>query len=82
MVDVRATEAERFYEDDEDPEEVFAAFDAGPKGRTTSPSGPITTHGLDRLRHEIAVALRRIANAVESPHARALSTRAPVPQRV
>ncbi len=37
MVSVRAEEAERFYEEDEDPREVFAAFDAAQKGRTAPP---------------------------------------------
>jgi hypothetical protein len=30
-------EASRFYEEDEDPKKIFAKFDAGPKGVTTSP---------------------------------------------
>lgn len=31
-------EAERFYEADEDPEEIFAKFDAGHKGVTAAPA--------------------------------------------
>jgi hypothetical protein len=31
-------EADRFYEDDEDPDEIFAKFDAGPKSVTTAPT--------------------------------------------
>jgi hypothetical protein len=34
MESVKVEEAARFYEEDEDPREVFAAFDAGQKGRT------------------------------------------------
>ena len=41
MESVKVEEAERFYEEDEDPREVFAAFDAGQKGRT----GPPRDHG-------------------------------------
>jgi hypothetical protein len=37
MVTVKAEEAERFYEEDEDPREVFATFDAAQKGRTAPP---------------------------------------------
>lgn len=31
-------EAEHFYEDDEDPRKIFAAYDAGPKGITRAPA--------------------------------------------
>jgi hypothetical protein len=31
-------EASRFYEDDEDPEKIFAKFDAGPKSVTSAPT--------------------------------------------
>jgi hypothetical protein len=31
-------EAYRFYEEDEDPEKIFAKFDAGPKSVTTAPT--------------------------------------------
>jgi hypothetical protein len=31
-------EANRFYEDDEDPEKIFAKFDAGPKSVTVTPT--------------------------------------------
>jgi len=31
-------EANRFYEDDEDPKKIFAKFDAGPKSVTTAPT--------------------------------------------
>jgi hypothetical protein len=37
MVSMRAEEADRFYEEDEDPRELFAAFDAAQKGRTVPP---------------------------------------------
>jgi hypothetical protein len=33
-------EAYRFYEEDEDPEKIFAKFDAGPKSVTTAPTYP------------------------------------------
>jgi hypothetical protein len=39
MIGVRAEEAENFYEEDEDPKEVFVAFDAAEKGRTAPPDG-------------------------------------------
>lgn len=66
MIGVRAEEAERFYEEDEDPGEVFSAFDAAKKGRTTPRIGQHTGPQWSvKLRHEIAVFLRRIANIVE-----------------
>ena len=37
MKGMRAEEAGRFYEEDEDPDEVFASFDAAEKGRTAPP---------------------------------------------
>jgi len=37
MMSVRVEEAEYFNEEDEDPKEVFAVFDAGEKGRTAPP---------------------------------------------
>jgi hypothetical protein len=39
MTRMKAEEAERFYEEDEDPDEVFATFDAAAKGRTAPPGG-------------------------------------------
>jgi hypothetical protein len=75
MTYMKAEEANRFYEEDEDPHAVFDAFDAGEKGRTTAPE---SASGRDRpvawgrrLRHELARALRRVANAIDSPRARA-----------
>jgi hypothetical protein len=55
MGSVRAEEADRFYEEDEDPREVFADFDAGRKGRTAPPCdhGASSTWSA-RLRFEIA----------------------------
>jgi hypothetical protein len=38
MADMTPEEAERFYEDDEDPQKIFAAFDAAPKGVTAPPA--------------------------------------------
>jgi hypothetical protein len=37
MIGVRVEEAENLYEEDEDPKEVFVAFDAAEKGRTAPP---------------------------------------------
>jgi hypothetical protein len=67
MRGMRAEEAERFYEEDEDPAEVFAAFDAAEKGLTASPAGdprPLPGRSV-RLRHDIAAFLRRIANLID-----------------
>jgi hypothetical protein len=71
MVSVKAEEAERFYEEDEDPREVFATFDAAQKGRTAPPRD----HGASspwsaRLRFEIAAVLRRLAKIIEPSHVR------------
>jgi hypothetical protein len=63
MVSVRAEEADHFYEEDEDPGEVFAAFDAAPKSRTAPPTNRSGTSA--RLRLEIAKVLRRLASAIE-----------------
>jgi hypothetical protein len=38
-------EADRFYEEDEDPEKIFAKFDAGRKGVTTAPGYAGQTSG-------------------------------------
>ena len=66
MIDVKAEEAERFYEEDEDPGEVFSAFDAAKKGCTAPPVGEHTGPQWSvKLRHEIAVFLRRMANVIE-----------------
>lgn len=71
MVSMKAKEAKRFYEDDEDPQDVFAAFEAGQK-ELTAPRAEHSPGGLvRRMRHELAVALRRLANIVEPPRARA-----------
>jgi hypothetical protein len=35
---MRPEEAYRFYEEDEDPDKIFAKFDAGPKSVTSVPS--------------------------------------------
>jgi hypothetical protein len=37
MVSMKAEEARGFYEEDEDPAQVFALFDAASKGRTEAP---------------------------------------------
>jgi hypothetical protein len=70
MTSVKAEEAERFYEEDEDPKEVFATFDAAEKGRTAPPRGTRPAWA-EKLRHEIAAMLRRIANIIEPSHMRA-----------
>ena len=63
MTRMKAVEAERFYEEDEDPDEVFATFDAAAKGRTAPPGGERpTSRWPEKIRHEIAVALRRSAH--------------------
>jgi hypothetical protein len=71
MMGVKAEEAERFYEEDEDPEEVVSAFDAAKKGRTTPPVGqrPGPRWSV-KLRHEIAAFLRRIANVIKQSPSR------------
>jgi hypothetical protein len=38
MAGMTPEEAENFYEEDEDPREVFAWFDAGPHGITARPA--------------------------------------------
>jgi hypothetical protein len=71
MVGVRVDEADRFYEEDEDPREVFAAFDAGRKGRTAPPRDrDASSTRSARLRFEIAAVLRRLAKAIEPSHVR------------
>lgn len=71
MISVRAEEAEHFYEEDEDPKEVFAAFDAAEQGRTAPPDA---RHGVKqwqvRLRLAFADALRRLAKIIEPSHVR------------
>jgi hypothetical protein len=71
MIGVKAEEAERFYEEDEDPVEVFATFDAAKKGRTAPPTGqhPVPRR-FARLRHEIAAFLHRMANIIEQSPSR------------
>jgi hypothetical protein len=39
MAGMTPEEAENFYEEDEDPAEVFAWFDVGPHGVTAPPAG-------------------------------------------
>ncbi len=71
MVNVKAEEAERFYEEDEDPGEVFAAFDAAQKGRTAPPHDRRPSSPWSgRLRLGIAVGLRRLARFIEPSHVR------------
>jgi hypothetical protein len=71
MMSVKADEAERFYEEDEDPGEVFAVFDAAEKGRTTPPEGRRSpSPWWARLRVEVAAVLRRLAKLIEPSHVR------------
>ena len=70
MTGVQPHEAERFYEEDEDPARVFALFDAGQKSQTRRPGGPEGSPGLRKLaglRQRLAVALRRAADAIKPP---------------
>jgi hypothetical protein len=75
MTSMRAEEAERFYEEDEDPKEVFTVFDAAEKGLTalpTPPSGERRPVRLaERWRHAVAGVLRQAANSIEPPGMRA-----------
>jgi hypothetical protein len=68
---VRVEDAEHFYEEDEDPCEVVAAFEAADKGLTAPPRKRSIGQRLGKARHEVAMALRRLANLIEpSPHTR------------
>jgi hypothetical protein len=70
MASVKPHEAERFYEEDEDPARVFAAFDAGEKGQTQRAGQTGQSPWASRLagiRHRLAGALRRAADVVEPP---------------
>jgi hypothetical protein len=70
MTGVKPHEAERFYEEDEDPARVFALFDAGQKSQTQRPGRPGPSPRLGKLaglRQRLAVALRRAADAIEQP---------------
>jgi 4-alpha-glucanotransferase len=72
MTRMKAEEAERFYEEDEDPAEVFATFEAAVKGQTAPPGDERPTpRWPEKIRHQVAAALRRVANLIESPHMRA-----------
>src|SRR5450755_1770088 len=71
---MKAEEANRFYEEDEDPSEVFALFDAAEKGRTSPPTAGSERDSADwtrRIRHGMARILRRAANVIEPSHIRA-----------
>ena len=70
MTGVKPEEAERFYEEDEDPAQVFALFDAGQEGHTARPgqTEPSPVAGkLAALRQHIATALHRAADLIEPP---------------
>ena len=72
MAGVKPEEAERFYEEDEDPARVFAHFDAGQTDQTKRPvhAEPPPAHGkLAGVRERVAMALRRAADIIEPPRA-------------
>jgi hypothetical protein len=63
---VIAGEAEHFYEEDEDPEKIFALFEAGKKRFTAAARDiRLTAHWLGQARHELAAGLRHRANFIE-----------------
>ena len=71
MVNVKVEDAKHFYEEDEDPREVFAAFEAADKGLTAPPRQRPATQWLGKARQVVAIGLRRLANLIEpSPHPR------------
>ena len=66
MRGMKASEAEHFYEEDEDPEKIFALFDAGKKGLTAPPREiHLPSQWLGTVRRELAIGLRRLANFIE-----------------
>ena len=68
---VRVEEAEHFHEEDEDPKQIFATFDAAEKGRTGPPD---TEHAAQqwqvRLRLALADVLHRLARLIEPSRVR------------
>jgi hypothetical protein len=71
MIGVRVEEAEHFYEEDEDPKKVFAAFDAAEKGHTAPPDAMSGSQQWQvRLRLAVADVLRRLAKVIEPSHVR------------
>jgi hypothetical protein len=66
MIGMKASEAEHFYEEDEDPQKIFGLFEAGKK-RVTAPPRDVrlTSQWLGKVRHEFAVGLRHLANLIE-----------------
>jgi hypothetical protein len=70
IVNVKVEEAERFYEEDEDPRKVFAAFDAAQKGRTAPPHDGQASSPWSKVRREIAAVLRRLARVIEPSQVR------------
>jgi hypothetical protein len=71
MISVRVEEAEHFHEEDEDPKQIFATFDAAEKGRTAPPD---TSHDAQqwqvRLRLALADVLHRLARLIEPSRVR------------
>jgi hypothetical protein len=65
MVSVKVEDAENFYEEDEDPQEIFAAFEAADKGLTAPPRQQVPTSWFGKVRSEIAIGLRRLAKLIE-----------------
>ena len=71
MISVRVEEAEHFYEEDEDPKEIFAVFDSAEKGHTAPPgAGRGAQQWQVRLRLAVADVLRRLAKVIEPSHLR------------
>ena len=69
MTRVKAGEAERFYKQDEDPNEVFARSDAAEKGLTAPTHDERSSSRWGkRLRPGIAKVLRFAAAVIESSH--------------
>jgi len=63
MEGMKAEEARSFYEEDEDPAQVFALFDAADKGRTARQERPPVAESdltpLRELLREVGIQLRR-----------------------
>jgi hypothetical protein len=75
MRTVRADEARRFSEEDEDPRVVIATFDAAEKGRTSQPGRPgrgeRRYRWVGKARHALAGILHKAANTIDPQGMRA-----------
>ena len=67
---VRVEEAEHFHEEDEDPKQIFATFDAAEKERTAPPDTRHDAHWQIRLRFALADVLHRLARLIEPSRVR------------